>query len=441
MNSFRETRGPGRSTLGLFSLNALVIGNMLGAGVFTTSGFALSELGSPLYVLLAWFIGGLLAMCGAASYGALARLMPVSGGEYFFLSRVVHPAVGFVAGWISLWAGFTVAIAVSAITFEAYLLPSAWRSTIPENAIASVVIILAAAVHGLSVRRGALLQNTVVVLKLTFICAFIFFVFAGSNPTSWPGVNAWRYSESAPFSLPAFAATLMWVSFSYSGFNASIYVASETRDATNSVPQAMLSATALIMILYLLLNAIFLFAPTPAVIAGQKDVAALAAQALSGEVLANLVRGIVAVAMFTSVSAMIMIGPRVYAQMARDGLMPAVLRFDGTTPAAAISAQALLSIIVVWLSGLRELLSYLGFTLGLSTVITVASLFVIGRDRNSEIHDFPGYPWAPLVFIVTTLIFTGLAAVANPWEMLAAVMTIVSALIIYALFGREHCIQ
>ncbi len=112
---------PSRSKLGLFSLTALVIGNMLGAGVFTTSGFALSDLGSPLYVLLAWFIGGLLALCGAASYGALSRLMPVSGGEYFFLSRVVHPMVGFVAGWISLWAGFTAAIAFSAITFEVYL--------------------------------------------------------------------------------------------------------------------------------------------------------------------------------------------------------------------------------------------------------------------------------------------------------------------------------
>jgi len=102
-------------SLGLYTLIALVIGNMLGAGVFTTSGFALADLGSPVYVLLAWFVGGLLALCGAVSYGALSRLMPVSGGEYFFLSRAVHPLVGFVAGWISLWAGFTAAIAFAAV--------------------------------------------------------------------------------------------------------------------------------------------------------------------------------------------------------------------------------------------------------------------------------------------------------------------------------------
>ena len=108
--------------LGLPSLVALVVANMLGAGVFTTSGFALGDLGSPLYVLLAWVVGGLVALCGALSYGALARLMPVSGGEYLFLSRTVHPLAGFIAGWISLLAGFTAAIAFTAITLEAYLL-------------------------------------------------------------------------------------------------------------------------------------------------------------------------------------------------------------------------------------------------------------------------------------------------------------------------------
>jgi APA family basic amino acid/polyamine antiporter len=427
--------------LGPFSLTALAIGNMLGAGVFTTSGFALADLGSPQYVLLAWFIGGCLAMCGAASYGALARLMPVSGGEYFYLSRVVHPMVGFVAGWVSLWAGFTAAIAYSAITFEVYLLPPAWHSTLPENAIAIALILVAAAVHGLNVEGGVLLQNTVVIFKLALICAFILFAFGNAEPGTWPGVDAWRDSESSPFSLPDFAATLMWISFSYSGFNASIYVASEVRDATNSVPRSMLCATALIMILYLLLNAIFLLAPAPNVIAGEEDIAALAAQALAGEGMENLVRGMVAVAMLTSVSAMIMTGPRVYAQMARDGLMPALLRFEGKAPGAAVCAQALLAITVVCLSGLRELLSYLGFTLGLSTVVTIASLFAVARGRSSEVRNFPGYPWAPIVFIVFTLLFTGLAAVANPWEMLAALLTITSALLVYAVFGRNHRIQ
>lgn len=424
--------------LGIFSLTALVIGNMLGAGIFTTSGFALADLGSPLYVLLAWFLGGLLALCGALSYGALARLMPVSGGEYFFLSRAVSPMIGFLAGWISLWAGFTAAIAFAAITFEVYLLPGTAGGMLPENSVATLVILLAALAHGLSVKRGTRVQNAAVLLKLSLLCAFILYVFACSDPWSWPGLTAWQSSQPLQFSVAAFASTLMWVSFSYSGFNASVYIASEADSAARQVPRAMLYATSLLIVLYLMLNAIFLFAPAPGVIAGQEDIAALAAEALAGETLANAIRGIIALAMFTSVSAMIMIGPRVYAQMAQDGLMPSVMRFEGRTPAMAIAVQAGLAIAVVWVSGLRELLSYLGFTLGLSTVVTVGSLFLVVHRNNVDTRDLPGYPWAPAIFITCTLLLAMMAATINLREMLAAVLTILSALIVYGLFGRHH---
>jgi len=427
-----------RRSLGLFTLVALVIGNMIGAGVFTTSGFAIADLGSPALVLLAWVIGGMLALCGAISYGALGRLMPVSGGEYYFLSRAVHPLVGFIAGWVSLWAGFTAAIAFAAITFEAYWPLTCSRCHLPGNSIATAVILLAALCHGLQVRQGAIFQNIAVVLKLVLIIGFIAFALLGSDISQWSGVQAWRKAEPAQLSIPAFAMTLMWISFSYSGFNASVYVASEVPDASRNVPRAMLIATVIVSLVYLLLNAIFVFAPLPAEISGQEEVAAIAAGAVAGETLAALVRGIIAVALFTSVSAMIMAGPRVYAQMASDGLMPASLRLQGEVPGAAIAMQAALSIAVVWLSGLRELLSYLGFTLGLSTVVTVASLFVIVRRGTATTEKLPGYPWAPAIFVACTLVFTGLAAIANPVEMLAAVLTLLSAVLVYWLFGRKH---
>ena len=154
---------------------ALVIGNMLGAGVFTTSGFAMGDLGFPVYVLLAWFIGGLLALCGAVSYGALAKLMPVSGGEYYFLSRSIHPLAGFIAGWISLLAGFTGAIALAALALEAYILPPGVKHLLPQNTMATIVILIAALAHGLQVRHGAILQNTAVVVKLILIAGFVLF--------------------------------------------------------------------------------------------------------------------------------------------------------------------------------------------------------------------------------------------------------------------------
>jgi APA family basic amino acid/polyamine antiporter len=425
-------------SIGLFTLVALVIGNMLGAGVFTTSGFALGDLGSPALVLLAWLLGGLLALCGALSYGALARLMPVSGGEYFFLSRVIHPMAGFIAGWVSLWAGFTAAIAFAAITFEAYLLPKAVNNALPPNVLASVAILVAGLAHGLHVRYGATLQNFAVVLKLTLITGFILFALVAAETVPWAGLDDWRQSEASPLSLPAFATTLMWISFSYSGFNAAVYIASETPDARRLVPRAIMLGTLVTMLVYLILNAIFVFAPAAEVIANQEDVAALAAQVLGGTSLENAMRGIIAIALFTSVSAMIMVGPRVYAQMAEDGLMPGWMGFQGQVPSRAIATQALLAIIVVWLTDLRELLSYLGFTLGLCTAATIGCLFVLARRDPGITHDLPGYPWAPALFIACTLLFALLAATINPGEMLAAVLTIASAVFVYFIYGSTH---
>jgi APA family basic amino acid/polyamine antiporter len=426
------------NSFGRPTLIALVIGNTLGAGVFTTSGFAMGDLGSPFYVLLAWFIGGLLALCGALSYGALARLMPVSGGEYYFLSRSIHPLAGFIAGWISLLAGFTGAIALAALALEAYIVPPASRHVIPTNSVATLTVLLAGLTHGLHVRYGAALQNTAVAIKLVLIAGFILYALLGTSVGAWEGVIAWRSAGPAEFSVSAFAMTLMWVSYSYSGFNASTYVTSEVKRASRNVPGTMIQGTLIIMLAYLLLNGIFVFAPQPGDIAFQQDVAALAAFALAGEPLANVMRGIIILALFTSVSAMVMAGPRVYAQMAADGLMPAILRFRGQVPASAIAMQAALAIFLVWTTGLRELLSYLGFTLGLSAALTVTSLFVALRRSRVPPADLPGYPWAPLVFILSTLTFAGLAAIKNPAEMLAALITVLSAVILYILFGRTH---
>ena len=296
---------------------------MIGAGVFTTSGFAMGDLGSPAYVLAAWLVGGIVALMGAFSYGALARLIPLSGGEYIFLSRSIHPLVGFIAGWVSLLAGFTGAIAYAAITFEAYLTPLFGDAFLPSKLLATLVILAAVFIHGLRVKGGAIIQNMAVILKLALLSGFILFAFFWTMPSTWEGVAAYQGSAPATFSITAFSLTLMWVSFSYSGFNAAVYIAGEVDNAGTLVPRAMVYGTLVTLVVYVLLNTIFVFAPVPASIAFQQDVAAVAAEVLGGEGLALLVRLIIIVALFTSVSAMVMIGPRVYARMAEDGLMPA----------------------------------------------------------------------------------------------------------------------
>ena len=263
---------------------------------------------------------------------------------------------------------------------------------------------------------------------------FFLYVIVGTSIGNWEGVQVYQSAKTDQFSIYVFAMSLMWISFSYSGFNAAIYIASEARDPVRVLPRAMFIGTLITMIIYLLLNAIFVFAPAPDAIAYKEDVAAIVAQVLGGDILADFVRVLISVALFTSISAMIMIGPRVYAKMAEDGLMPVVLKFEGEVPTASITMQAILAIIVVWISTLRELLTYLGFTLSLSAVITVSSLFVIVSKGEHDTRQLVGYPWAPLIFIIFTLLFAGLAAMREPQQMAAAVITIISGIGFYYLF-------
>jgi APA family basic amino acid/polyamine antiporter len=423
------------SPLGSPTLIALVIANMIGAGVFTTSGFSLGDLGSPRLVLLAWLIGGGVAVCGAVSYGALIRLRPESGGEYLFLARGIHPLAGFIGGWISLLAGFTGAIAYAAITFVAYATP-ALVGTTAGRTVASLLIAGAALLHGVRLGAGTRAQNFGVAIKLAAIVAFVGYALIFGGAASWPGWSSLVAADEAPFSIATFALTLMWISFSYSGFNAAVYLAGEVPQGRKLVPRALLLGTLITVIVYLALNTVFVLAPAVEAVAFQQDVAAIAAAAIGGETLALAVRGLIALALVTSVTAMIMIGPRVYAKMADDGLFPAALRFTGEIPRTAIWLQAALAIVVVWLSGLRELLSYLGFTLGLGTAATVATVFVFRREAP-DVH-LPGYPYAPVIYIAATALFAALGATQSPVELGAAAATVATGCLCYLGLRRWH---
>ena len=421
-----------RRHFGSTTLAALVVANMIGAGVFTTSGYALADLGSPARVLAAWAVGGAIALCGAIGYGALSRQLTQSGGEYLFLSRVVHPVAGFVAGWISLLAGFTGAIAFAAHAFESYVRPP--DAAIPERLIAIGAVLLAALLHGVRVRPGAWTQNLIVGLKLVVLVGFV-----GACAVLWiTGGAAWAPGTPAPgpFSVTVFASSLVWISLSYSGFNAAVYVAGEARDPVRTVPRAMLRATVAVTVLYLALNTVFVgFAPHEAV-SGRPDVAFAAARALMGDAGAQVVRAVVGLALLSSVSSMIMAGPRVFARMADDGLFPAALRFRGEVPTTAIWAQAALAVLVIVVSDLESLLSYLGLTLSLSAALTVSGLFLLRRRHGAERVPVTGSIALPAVYVIATIGLGVLAAWEKPWEWVAAVVTIASGALVYALIRR-----
>jgi amino acid transporter len=414
-------------TLGLFSLVCLIIANMVGAGVFTTSGFALGDLGSANRVVAAWVVGGLIALAGAVSYGGLVRRMTESGGEYLFLSRVIHPVAGFIAGWVSLLAGFTGAIAFAALTFETYAFPTR-PEWLPAGVAASTLVVLAAVLHGVRVRAGAVTQNVAVVLKVALLVGFLIFagfvaMTEGAAPvTVVPG----------PFSLSAFAGSLVWISLSYSGFNAAVYVAGEAKDAQRNAPRALWIGTLIVTALYVALNAAFVYLPAFESVVGKQDVAAAAAQAIGGDTAAMAIRVIIVIALVTSVFSLIMAGPRVYARMAEDGVLPGIFRFHGTeAPTAAIFGQAALAILLISLSDLRGLLGYLGFTLSISAALSVASLFILAKREGRQAIAVPGYPFTPLFYVLVTLVLAGIAGARDPMQLLAAVVTIASGSVAY----------
>ena len=425
-------KGGGERTLRLGSAVLLVIANMVGVGVFTTSGFALADLGRREVVLAAWVVGGVVAMCGALSYGALARRIPVSGGEYILLTRTVHPLAGFLAGWVSLTVGFTAPIAAAALGLQAYLAHSFGWSFAPEW-IGTGAITLAALAHGARLREGVALQNIAVVLKLALIAGFVILgasrLTSPSPPPPGPALPE--------FSVAAFAVTLVWISFSYSGWNAAVYIAGEVRDPERNLHRSLLLATAAVAVLYLALNAVFLYAAPLEALAGRAEVGAIAAEALGGARLRRLFSGLIALALLTSVSSMVMAGPRVYARMAADGLFPRIFRKRAEVPGAAVALQAALAIVVVWSSGLAQLLGYIGFTLGLSAAATVAGLVAMRRREGPERCPVPGYPWVPLFFVLFTLAASAFMAAQRPGEAGLGALTIAVGVPIYYLVRRR----
>lgn len=409
MNGTRASERP----LGLVSATALVIASMVGTGVFTTSGYLLADLKSRWAVLAVWLIGGILAALGALSYGALARRMPESGGEYFFLSRTIHPALGFLAGWISLLVGFSAPLAAVAVAFGEYT--KTWLPGWPPQLTGSIVLIVLAAVHALHVQRGAWIQNGAVLVKL-----FVILLFVGFAATR---LRLQSEIVTAPAPLSAFAVALVWVSFSYAGWNAAVYVGAEINNPERNLPRSLLFGTAIVTLLYFALNTIFLFSVPPESLAGKLDVGRIAAEAMGGPTFAHIVIALVCLALLTSASSFLMAGPRVYARMADDGCFPRWLATTRGPPRAAIIFQLAIALLLLWTATYESLLTYIGFALGLCTAATVFGLILL-RRREGPALRVPGWPWVPAVFLISTLVITILTIAGRPRESLIALATI-----------------
>jgi APA family basic amino acid/polyamine antiporter len=432
----------GGLSLGLGSLVALVIANMIGSGLYTSSCYALPSLGTASRVLWVWGLGGVMALCGAVAYGALARRLTDSGGEYLYLSRLIDPSIGFLAGWISLVAGFTVPIAAAALVVGTYLAAAGWGVSLwganhPGVAsawIASGLIFLSAMLHGIHLQAGAWVQNGVVIAKLIGLAAFLMLAVASGPAEGWSDGRMLvdPLADASGMEVGwAMLGSLVWISLSYTGFNASIYLAGELAPGDKRVTRSMWIAALVVAALYLSLNAVFLYSIPAARVAGNESFVADAASAIGGNWLAEIVRWTIVLSSVTSVLAMLMAGPRVYQQMARDGVLPRLLEGRGGIPREAIWIQAALSIAVVWASSLRTMIGYLGLTLSTCGALAIASLFWIGRRYPQSARLTWWESLAAIVYLVFSALILLAGMQSKPTEFGACVATFAAGAIAY----------
>ena len=385
--------------LGLFSGMGMVIANMIGAGVFLSAGFMAQDMNAQ-QILLAWVVGMLIAMIGAKAYSAIVQLVPQSGGEYRFLSTLIHPALGYLAGRASLLVGFSAPIAVCAMAAGAFAVTL--HSGVNMTLVAVLVILSLTAVHLIGMRISITAQNALVAVKIILVAGFIIagLIYGNNTLPEWTPPN-----ESKGFPVGAFMRNLFYIAFAFSGWNAAIYAASEFKNPKRDVPRAMIFGTLVVGILYLFINWIFVANLTPeqsSVVFNYEidhiTLGHLIMQNILGETGAACMSVFAIIAFISSASAMTFLGPRIYAAMAHDGFLPATLKGKkGKPPVGAILLQGSIALFLVLAYQLQEVLTNVGAILTLFSALTVFSLFWICFKRRK-------YPRpAPLILVVAGL--------------------------------------
>jgi basic amino acid/polyamine antiporter, APA family len=371
--------------LGLFSGMGMVVANMIGAGVFLSTGFMAQDL-TPKQILLAWAIGAVLALCGARAYSGIAQMVPQSGGEYRFLSTLVHPALGYLAGWASLLLGFSAPIAIDAVAAGAFA--NTLSAGIDPKLFAALLIVLLTGVHAVGLRFSVTTQNVLVVIKIALVVGFMAVGLLGGN-NSWPH---WQPpNQSNGFPVGPFMQNLFYIAFAFSGWNAAAYAASEFRNAKRDVPRAMMLGCAAVGVLYLFVNWVFVANLTPEQCkivftyeTARITLGHLIMKNLVGDVGAACMSVLAIVAFISAMSAMTFLGPRVYAAMSRDGFLPRILQGkEGKPPIGAIILQGAIALFLVFAYRLQEVLNNVGAILTLFSALTVFSLFWVCFKRKA----------------------------------------------------------
>ena len=437
--------------LGLFPATNIVVANMIGAGIFTTSGLLMSGLNDPVLMLMLWAVGGIIALCGALSYGELGAAMPGAGGEYLFLSKLYHPIFGFLSGWVSFIVGFSAPIAASALGFSEYFtraVPdfSIWIQNnglmgpeLTKKVLAVSVILIFTFIHYRGIKYGARIQNALTLLKILLIVILLTAGFSSGKGdlsnfaeggTLLSGLAGWK----------TIGLSLMWIMFAYSGWNASTYLGAEIKNPTRNLPGSLIVGTVIVLILYLGINILYVYGINPEEMKGVISVGGLAMGNLFGKSAEILFSILISFALFSSLSAFIIIGPRVYYSMAKDGLFfksVASIHKKFQVPSNSILLQCLIAVILVLSGTFEQVLTYMGFALGIFPVLTVLGVWRL-RKKNPGAMRIMGFPITQVVYISAGILILFLSFLERPFESSIALLTVLIGIPFYFIFKKTN---
>jgi APA family basic amino acid/polyamine antiporter len=428
--------GGGRS-VSLVVATAIVVADMVGVGVFTSLGFQVKDIPSGFSILLLWILGGVVALCGVFSYGELGAMFPRSSGEYNFLSRAFHPAFGFMAGWVSATVGFAAPVALAAMAFGEY-----GRSVVPDAspiALAAGIVWLVSLVQLSGVRHSSSFQLISTVLKVTLIVAFLIAGFAIGTPqpiSFAPSLSDFAHVTSAPF-----AISLVFVMYSFSGWNAATYIIGEMRTPQRSLPRSLLVGTLIVLVLYVALNAVFLRTAPIDKLSGQLQVASIAGSYIFGDLGGRIVAGMLCIGLISSISAMMWIGPRVMMTMGED--VPALKVFSRKSsrgaPVYAILFQLAVATLMLLTRSFEAVLDFIQFSLLFCSFFTVLGVIKLRITRPDLPRPYRawGYPVTPLVFLLVTGFMMYYLFAERPVQAALGILIMISGLLIYAIFHQR----
>ena len=385
--------------ISMWTASSFVVASMIGTGVFTSLGFQLNDIQSVFPLIMLWIVGGVVALCGALSYSELGAALPRSGGEYHLLSRIIHPAIGFAGGFVSATVGFSAPAVLAAMALGKYL--TAVFPSLEPLWVAFFMILLFHILHAFSLKWGTFFQgwSTAVKVGLIFI-----FIFAGFMVTSHQDISIFPKPGDMKLMMSSgFAVSLVWVYYAYTGWNSTVYFAGEVKNPQLDLPRSLLLGTTFVMVLYILLNYIFLYTTPMLDMAGQVEVGYISGVRVFGKTGAGIIGIGISILLLSTVSSYIFIGPRIMQTMGEDHSYIGFLAKQNKQgiPVNAFLLQLVICLVFIFTSSFEQVLMYTGIALIITNSATVFAVFVL-RKREPELprpYRVWAYPWTPMLFL------------------------------------------